>query len=297
MLRRSPYRHRYLYASVVSFLLVAVCVFILLDTFVIARAEQPLMTGPAVTVATPTPDPSPTPVETVYTDTEYTDANIQIHVTEVVENNLRYYVADVELNSLAYFKSAFAYDTFGRNMRENTSDMALDHDAIFAVNGDYYGYRNTGIVIRNGMLYRDEPRKETLALLQDGTLFIAEKSITGEDLIEMGALQSWSFGPTLVIDGEYADRETTIGGRNPRTGIGMIEPFHYIFIVVDGRQDESGGITMEDFAQLFINYGCTVAYNLDGGGSSTMVMHDKVVNQPCYGEERDITDIIYIGYQ
>jgi exopolysaccharide biosynthesis protein len=80
-------------------------------------------------------------------------------------------------------------------------------------------------------------------------------------------------------------------------GLGMVEPYHYIFIAVDGRFSDSPGLKMDEFAQLFVEYGCKVAYNLDGGGSSTMYMHNKLVNRPCQGDERDISDIIYIGLE
>ena len=53
-------------------------------------------------------------------------------------------------------RSAFAQNQFGENIIENTSDIAADNDAVFAINGDYYGFRDTGIVIRNGVVYRDE---------------------------------------------------------------------------------------------------------------------------------------------
>ncbi len=295
MLRKSPYNRRYLYASIISVLLLAASVFVLLDTFVIPKAEQPAMTAATLTFTAPSPNPSP--IETVYTDTAYTDENIEIHVTTVVEDDLVYYVADVKLSSLAYFKTAFAKDTFGRNVRDNTSDIALNHDAILAINGDYYGYRSTGLVIRNGTLYRDKPTDESLVLMQDGDMRIVDKDVSGESLIQEGALHSWSFGPTLVIDGQFVQRKTSVARNNPRTGIGIVEPYHYIFIVVDGRLADSPGIEIKDFAQLFIDYDCTVAYNLDGGGSATMIMHDNLVNRPCYGEERNISDIIYIGLE
>jgi exopolysaccharide biosynthesis protein len=66
---------------------------------------------------------------------------------------------------------------------------------------------------------------------------------------------------------------------NPRSGIGYIEPGHYIAIVVDGRQkDYSVGMPIWDFADLFAEYGCTVAYNLDGGLSAAMIFMGEQLN-------------------
>ncbi len=296
MLNRSPYRRRYVFAVVYAVLLTLTSVFIPLDAFVFAKAQEPLMPIASITF-TPVPaPPAATPIQRIYTDTEYTDENISIHVTKVEQTDLVYYVADVKLTSAQYFKTAFANDTFGRNQREDTSKQAARHNAILAINGDYYGYRDTGLIIRNGTLYRDNPTGESLVLMQNGEMHIVGTDVSGESLIAQGALQSWSYGPTLVESGAYVQRSSRVSGLNPRTGIGMIEPLHYIFICVDGRRaNGSLGLKMQDFAQLFVDLGCTVAYNLDGGGSSTMVMNDKLVNSPCYGEERSISDIIYIG--
>jgi exopolysaccharide biosynthesis protein len=87
-----------------------------------------------------------------------------------------------------------------------------------------------------------------------------------------------------------------IQGRDPRTGIGIVTPNHFIFIVVDGRQQGySKGVTLDEFAQLFKDQGCVSAYNLDGGGSSTRYFLGKVVNDPAQkGGERDISDILFV---
>ena len=69
---------------------------------------------------------------------------------------------DVTLTDATVLRSAFAQDAFGENITETTSDIAADNDAVFAINGDYYGFRDTGIVIRNGVLYRDEGVREAL---------------------------------------------------------------------------------------------------------------------------------------
>ena len=78
----------------------------------------------------------------------------------------------------------------------------------------------------------------------------------------------------------------------------MVEPLHYIFIVSDGRTAQSSGLSLLDLAEVMQEYGCTEAYNLDGGGSSTMVFNGKVINNPTDGRsygERRVSDIIYIG--
>lgn len=80
-----------------------------------------------------------------------------------------------------------------------------------------------------------------------------------------------------------------------------MEPLHYIFIVCDGRTSKSRGTDFYETAKLFRSYGVSDAYNLDGGGSATMVFGGKFINRPTVRgkvfEERAISDIIYIGYK
>ena len=219
-----------------------------------------------------------------------------------------FYVADVHLSDASYLKTAFANNTFGKNITQTTSEMAEENNAFFAINGDYYGFRDTGLVIRNGVLYRDFPGKPTddssLTIDREGNLGIVENNeSTGMELVESGIMQSFTFGPALVLDGQVcATNETTVSRHvqqsNPRTAIGQISPLHYLFIVVDGRTDESKGMTLQELAQEFVDRGATVAYNLDGGGSAAMWLNGNLANNPTDGHkdgERKISDIICIG--
>jgi hypothetical protein len=245
-------------------------------------------------------------------DWSYHSSDIDISIRQVEigqgKQTITYYVADVQLNNGAGLSSAFAKNAFGRNIIENTSVIAANNNALFAINGDYYGFRSDGVTIRNGTLYRDEPARTGLALYANGTMrSYDETKQTAASLLADGVTQTYSFGPALVVDGKAAadlDQvkiDTNFGNRsiqgaNPRTGIGMIAPNHYLFVVVDGRKEGySAGMTLEQFAQLFEELGAAEAYNLDGGGSSTMYFQGRVVNNPLGKEtERGVSDILYI---
>lgn len=244
-------------------------------------------------------------------DWNYESDNEKISIQKVQKGSgddlITYYVADVVLKNGASIQTAFAKDAFGTNITQNTSTIAANHGAVFAINGDYYGFRNDGVVIRNGTLYRDEPAREGLALLSDGTMkSYDEEEETSASLLAEGVTNTFSFGPTLVQNGVAVDNfdnvkiDTNFGNRtidsaNPRTGIGMIAPNHYVFVVVDGRSSDSRGMTLNEFADLFAELGATEAYNLDGGGSSTMYFMGRVVNNPQGKEkERGVSDIIYL---
>ncbi len=225
------------------------------------------------------------------------------------DSTVTYYVADVVLNDATTLQSAFANNSFGENITETTSAIAADNNAVFAINGDYYGFRDTGIVIRNGVVYRDEGARQGLAFYRDGTVKVYdETATTAEQLLADGVWNTLSFGPALLDDGEIADGiedvevDTNFGnhsiqGEQPRTAVGIIDDNHLVFVVVDGRSPGySAGVTMTGLAQIMKDLGATTAYNIDGGGSSTMYFNGELVNNPLgESKERGTSDILYIA--
>ena len=245
--------------------------------------------------------------------TTYTSdlATIDISTTVVGSgtDQVTYVVADVTLTDAVALRSAFANDEFGRNIIEVPSAIAASVNAVFAVNGDYYGFRDTGIVIRNGTVFRAQGAREGLALYRDGTMTLYDETAADADqLVKDGVWQTLSFGPGLVKDGrlvygiDSVEVDTNFGnhsiqGRQPRTAIGLVEANHLLLVVVDGRSPGySRGVGLSELGQLFVDRGASVAYNLDGGGSSTMVFDGDLVNDPLgRGQERGTSDILYIG--
>ena len=86
---------------------------------------------------------------------------------------------------------------------------------------------------------------------------------------------------------------------NPRNAIGYLGNNHYVFVVSDGRTSESAGLSLYELASFMKELGVKDAYNLDGGGSSTMVFKGEIINNPTTSgrsvEERAVSDIVYIG--
>ena len=232
-----------------------------------------------------------------------TTDNYTITLSEYYQNDTRIYVADVDLSSAQYLKTAFANDTYGKNVTATTSSIAESNDAILAINGDYYGVQESGYVIRNGIVYRDTANgSEVLCIYADGTMkVINDAEHTAEELVEMGVWQAFSFGPALIEDSTIAvDADDEVGkamASNPRTAIGVIDANHFVFVVSDGRTSESEGLSLYELAEFMDSLGVETAYNLDGGGSSTMYFNGYVVNNPTSGrsiKERSVSDIIYI---
>ena len=284
-------RKKWTFGAVTALALTVFTGYALLDTFVIPRSYGTV------------PQTVEVAAEEVQTATE---DNITVELTEYRENDTTIYAADVWVTDPSQLKTAFANGTYGKNVKDATSDIAKDADAILAVNGDFYGARNSGYVIRNGVLYRSTSSgAEDLVIYGDGSFgIIDEDDVTAEQLLEDGAVQVLSFGPVLVTDGEISVTKNEEVGKamasNPRTAIGIYEDGHYVFVVSDGRTDESEGLSLYELAEFLQELGVETAYNLDGGGSSTMVYQGEVVNNPTTSgnsvKERSVSDIVYIGY-
>ena len=217
-------------------------------------------------------------------------------------------MADVQVSSPEYLKTALAQGVYGRNVKEDTSEMAENNNAVLAINGDYYGAREAGYVIKNGTLYRNTSAgRDDLVIYSDGSWKIVnEDEVSAEELLQDGAVQTMSFGPALVQSGSISVGENEevkqSMSSNPRTAIGIIDDCHYVFVVSDGRTDESAGLSLYQLAEVMKDLGCKTAYNLDGGGSSTMYFNGQIVNNPTggraghgEGSERSVSDIVYIG--
>ncbi len=237
----------------------------------------------------------------VVTDNSYSSPDISITVTEETTANGRitYYLADIYVRDITCFQSALARGTYGSGYRDSISDMAALSNALVAINGDYYGNTNEGVVIRNGVIYRaNRTNCDVCVLYYDGRMEVMPGSAFDmQQAINDGAWQAWTFGPALLdTDGSVLTSFASTGriiSANPRTAIGYYEPGHYCMVVVDGR-GASAGITLPDLSQLFYDLGCTAAYNLDGGNSSIMVWQDAVINDPS-GGGRESSDALLIA--
>ena len=295
---------KHIWSIIYGIALAGFTVYILMDTFVISRVYSSVSSNKSTADKSVV---SKTESTAVTTDNSYSDGGIAITVTEQRINNTTVYIADVKLASADYLKTAFAEGSYGKNVTAKTSEIAKSNNAVLAINGDYYGVRETGYVLRNGTLYRDTAAadQEDLVIYKDGTFgIINEEKTSAETLLSNGAEQVLSFGPALLKNGKLSVSKNYEVGKamasNPRTAIGIIDPLHYVFVVSDGRTAESEGLTLYELAEFMRSLDVSTAYNLDGGGSSAMVFNGTVINNPTTNgksiKERSVSDIVYIGY-
>ena len=286
----------------------------------VPEAETPAPEGaePAPTAAEPSPEPTPDgrtewqirfaehfTDEVVVTDHSYTSPQVSITVEtrEFGEGAGKsvYHVADIYVASIDNFRTYTANNELAYFSTQDAMEMDADSHAILAISGDFYAYQPRGFLARNGVLYMsDQTQCDLCVLYESGVMACYGRyDYTVEDIWSRGVLQAWNFGPSLLdengkVKPKY-ELSTAVSYPNPRSAVGYYEPGHYCFVVVDGRQDGySKGMTVPELAQVFQDLGCTVAYNLDGGGSALMTFLHQRYSRQSNGAGRELGDILLI---
>ena len=241
---------------------------------------------------------------------QYCNDHLAVHIHRHTTGDIAYFLCDVQTTDPAALRSALSNDK-AYGAFEYTSVIASRHEAVLAINGDDYGHSESkkfGVIIRNGELIRAQPTSRHMLVLEaNGDLrVIADRGkdkpkTIADRLSKEGVQQTWEFGPELIRDGQVVPLNakfklisTRDGQLEPRTAIGQIGPLHYVVLVVDGRQrGYSDGLSLSGLQQLLMETGVKTAFNLDGGGSTTLVFQGKVINKPSGGKERSVSDILY----
>lgn len=238
------------------------------------------------------------------TDTEYRSGRVSITISEMKFAGAVCHVADIYLCDVGNYGTTFAKGKFGKNISESIPSMAERGNAILAVNGDYYGTHSKSYLVRNGMLYYDEKADDDICVLYaDGRMVTYFEDEFNKDAVtSQGPWQAWGFGPKLMENGkalfdpvgsEGFSFNSSVKSKNPRTAMGYYEPGHYCLVMVDGRSDNSSGLSMNELAEFMESLGCVDAFNLDGGQTSMMIFNGKIIGEP-YRGGRNCSDIISI---
>lgn len=214
---------------------------------------------------------------------------VEIQRHESVRNDepVVYLVAHIYMRNFDSFQPTFPSAKKTGMETGTAQSMAKRYRSVLWITGDniiHAEKEKKGVLIRNGRIYSANRASDVLVLHSDTlSLEVLPKSAyTAQQILESGVENTYSFfiGPNLVKDGQIHKDTTTRTAKNPRCGIGQIAPGHFVAILADGRQDNySNGLTLTQFAELFIEEGCTMAYNLDGGVSTCMLFMGKMINK------------------
>ena len=223
----------------------------------------------------------------------------RVSTTNAEGKPLTYFVADIHMKNIYQFRAGFGSEGHTGRGAIYPWLIARRAKAVLWITGDNLinsEKSDKGVLIRDRRIYSDNQAEDTLALYPDMTMHVyGEWEMRARDLLEDGVENSFSFGPTLINNGVVNEdaKYHRVRRINPRTGIGYLGPGHFICIVVDGRQkDYSVGMTIWEFADLFVQYNCSIAYNLDGGLSAGMIFMGEQLNSHSgqrIGEKNDIS--------
>lgn len=228
----------------------------------------------------------------------YKDETLSVRVDKLTSRGVVYFRADI------YTKGPLPYGGFANRDASGRKTLlpykiARQYGAILAITGDYVTWKNNpkGVMIRDGKVFYDKAQAPTMAILPSGELRVwAPGKVKAAQLLELGVRDAYAFGPILVQDGKPGPGLKThrLHVGNFRAAVGMVEPNHYIWIT------SKGSFTLEALAKLFLAEHCTVAFNLDGGHSATMVFMGEQLYQSGRGQDnlpqRPLPDVLLIGH-
>jgi len=207
---------------------------------------------------------------------------------------LVYFVAHIRMREINAFHTVQSADNRNGAGAIKPWILARRNKAVLMITGDNLTESDTqykSILIRDGNVFLDSAKCDIMAMYPDMTLKIfSPGEINASELLMDGVREAFSFAPTFIRGGAFTTEDVDHTGRignetNPRTGLGMVEPGHFVAIVVDGRQkDYSYGMRLSAFGELFVKEGCVEAYNLDGGVSACMLFMGEQLNR--HGNKR-----------
>lgn len=214
--------------------------------------------------------------------------------------------AEVKLAHGSQIRRKLAEDTYGSSVQLYASEMAAAANAVIAINGDFYNFRNLGITAYQRKLYRNNPatvdscfftaegdmlfsRAGELMKAGETEKFIKDNNVVfaiafGPILVDKGELQYCASYPIGEIDMEYS-----------RSCIAQKDTLHYFLMTINHTDDARPRANINELARFVHSKDVIKAYTLDGGQTAEIVMMGGPVNKVDFGNERAVSDILYFA--
>jgi exopolysaccharide biosynthesis protein len=230
---------------------------------------------------------------------------IMVTINEYETDEYYYLLTHIIIDDPSQIHAGLSNDDYGGS-RETPTSAAERLGWVVGINGSNFSYvTNTptmaDISIKNSQVMPDSKMTANgmeICLMEDGTLFSPDEGTSGEELLMQGVTDTWSCGDTLLIrDGEAVNVGIQSNQyRYPRTAIGMVEPGEY-YLITAGSGHYKGGMTYDEVRNVLMAHGCGYGKCMDGGGSSTLVFENEVINVPAEGSgrERAVEDFLYFS--
>ena len=179
-----------------------------------------------------------------------------------------------------------ALDEYGMKVE----DIVKKYNAIAGINAggfmDVNGHGNggtpLGVLIENKKILKlgSASKQNIVGINSDNVLVLGNFTI--KQIKSLNLRDAVTFKPFLIINGiPQITHGDGGGGIQPRTAIGQKEDGTILLLTIDGRQIGSIGATLKTVQDIMVKYGAHNAANLDGGASTTLVLDDQIINNPC----------------
>ena len=237
----------------------------------------------------------------------YYDETILVITWKEIIDNCTYTISEVKIAHPSQFRRFLAGGEFGSDKQYETTEMAASVNAVVSSSGDFYKFRQYGIVVYEGTVQRFEGESADTCYIDDqgDLLFTYRKQIPDEaaaqKFVEENNVRfSLAFGPVLVDNGvECAPSGGyilgDIHGFYSRMALCQRDDLHYLLINSTAERDSQKRHNIKHFAQIVAELGCQKAYALDGGQTTVITMDDEFINDVDFGYQRKISDIIYFA--
>lgn len=180
-------------------------------------------------------------------------------------------------------------EVLGTSTGERVITMCARYGGEVCINGGAfvdYGYGSgipMGYVIEDGTITWSDGDPSTrrgniIGMTADGKLKLMSNT-TGEAALKAGVVDGMEFGPFLIINGKSLEIVGDPWGRSPRVAIAQRKDGIMMFLVVDG-ENYINGASIGDVVEVLERYGAYNAANLDGGTSATLIINNKLINNP-----------------
>ena len=253
------------------------------------------------------------PQESGYlSDTVYEDPTIRVEITYKDISYLQPYkgrdagawIVDIQIGNASQLRTAAA-ESFEKNTAMPAEDIADAVQSVVAFNADFIARQKDGFILKQGVFYKDNLKGNQDVLLIDENgdfrpVHLPKKGELSDTVDGKQVLNAFCFGPILVEGGELCEGWKNFGYLKPeelyaRLALCQVGPLHYKVILTTHLQSYTTGIQLKDFAQLCKDEGAIVAYNLDGGESTTLYFHGIRVNKQYKVNNREMPDIFYFA--
>lgn len=235
----------------------------------------------------------------------YRDETILVITWKEAINGTAYTFSEIKIADPSQIRRYLSGGTYASGKLAVPTEMAASVNSVVASSGDYYQFRDAGVIVYNGEVCRASGRADTCYVDDQGDLHFTYQ---GESMNMEKARQfvednnirfSLAFGPVLVENGEKVSFGSyslgEVNGNFARAALCQMDRLHYLLVNANAEGTLYTYPTMYEFSKQVYATGCREAYALDGGQTATLIMDGELVNQMTKGYQRKISDIIYFA--